>query len=198
MTTGNFIHEFWREKKHLHINVKELKGAVATVKSLSRKGDTVHLKVDNSVAFSYLHRGGGRKPQFNKEMRELWDWQHQQGLHLQVSLVTSSEDKADGLSSLRQDKGDYSLNQSVFLRILSAFRPFILPTVDVFASPGNHKLNAFICRYPHCQAFRVDALKCPLQGIQTCYANPPWTQDLPSLNRLMENPLLECLMITPL
>ena len=39
LKTGRFVREFWREKSALHINVKELEPAIATVKSLAKQGE---------------------------------------------------------------------------------------------------------------------------------------------------------------
>jgi len=53
VTSGQMVQEFWREKRHLHINVKELEAAINTVKFLEKQGGNVTLKVDNSVTFWY-------------------------------------------------------------------------------------------------------------------------------------------------
>ena len=60
LQTGDFLQEFWREEQVLHINVKELRAAISTVQSLAKKGDRVHLLVDNAVTFHYFRKGGGR------------------------------------------------------------------------------------------------------------------------------------------
>jgi transcriptional regulator of met regulon len=65
-TSGSLVQEFWRDKRHLHINVKELEAAINTVQSLAKNGEHVTLKVDNSVTFSYLTKGGGRIPSLNQ------------------------------------------------------------------------------------------------------------------------------------
>ena len=57
----------------------------------------------------------------------------------------------------------------------------------MFASPGNHEIPNFVSRYPHWQAMEVDVLKCPLENIQCCYANPPWSVIGKWLHRLREN-----------
>ena len=62
VTSGQMVQEFWREKRHLHINVKEMEAAINTVRSLAKPGEHVTLKVDNSVTFWYLTKGGGRSP----------------------------------------------------------------------------------------------------------------------------------------
>ena len=47
----------------------------------------------------------------------------------------------------------------------------------MLASPGNHQLPTFVSRYPHWEAYKVNALTCPLEDIETCYANPPLDVD---------------------
>jgi hypothetical protein len=60
--TGHLVQEFWRDKRGLHINVKELEAAINTVQSLAKGGEHVLLKVENSVTFWYLTKGGGKSP----------------------------------------------------------------------------------------------------------------------------------------
>ena len=43
----------------------------------------------------------------------------------------------------------------------------------------------------------VDTLKCPLDKIGCCYANPPWSVIGKWLHRIREIPKLTCMMITP-
>ena len=58
---GNFVQEYWRDLASLHINKKELLAAINSVKSLSKKGETVSLTVDNQVVY-YLAKGGEERP----------------------------------------------------------------------------------------------------------------------------------------
>jgi hypothetical protein len=64
--TGQIVQEFWRSEIGLHINIKELKAAVAAVQSLAKPGEVVHLSVDNQVAYHYLRKGGGNSPTSTK------------------------------------------------------------------------------------------------------------------------------------
>ena len=196
--TGESVQEFWRDQKGLHINVKELSAAILTVKSLAIPGEKIQLCVDNSVAFSYLKKGGGRLPQFNAFMRDFWHWAMLKNLELEVVLVKSANDLADGLSRTPMDQGDYHLNRELFLHLTFLCKKYIVPKVDMFASPGNHQLPLYFSRHPHWQAMGVDALHCPLEDINLCYANPPWKIIFPWLDRLRLNPHVTCLMITPL
>ncbi len=57
ITSGKMVQEFWRDKRTLHINVKELEAAINTVQYLALPGEDITLKVDNSVTFAYLTKG---------------------------------------------------------------------------------------------------------------------------------------------
>ena len=117
---------------------------------------------------------------------------------LTVQQVKRSENLADGPSSWSKYKRDYNMDRNLFHYLLKRMkRAKIDPQVDMFASPGNHQLPKFVSRYPHWQAMEVDALKCPLEKIQCCYANPPWSIIGKWLHRLRENKELTCMMITP-
>ena len=115
-----------------------------------------------------------------------------------VQQIKSSEDLADGPSRWSKDRGDYTMDRELFLLLQAKMRlAGVSPTVDMFASPGNHQLKKFVSRYPHWQAIEVDALKCPLENIQCCYANPPWSIIGKWLHRLRVHKNLTCMMITP-
>jgi transcriptional regulator of met regulon len=191
------VQEFWRDKKGLHINVKELEAAINTVKSLAKPGEHVLLKVDNSVTFSYLTKGGGRIPSLNQQVRPFIKWCLKNGVTFQVQQVKSAEDLADGPSRWQQDRGDYTMDRNLFKCLLKKLRHHVQPKVDFFASPGNHQLKKFVSRFPHWEAVEVDALKCPLSNFCHCYANPPWKIISKWLHRLRENPHMVCMMITP-
>ena len=82
-----------------------------------------------------------------------------------TSLMPSAEDQADGLSRAPPDRGDYSLCQDLFLSLLPPLRRWVWPDWDIFASPGNNKFEKFVCRWPHWQASKLDALSYPLGGV---------------------------------
>ena len=87
-------------------------------------------------------------------------------------LVPSQEDQADYWSRVPRDKGDYKMDRELFLLLKRKLRKWVNPSIDMFASPGNHQLKSFVSRYPHWEANRQDALNCHLNDISQCYANP--------------------------
>ena len=56
------IQEYWRDEGSLHINIKELRAAMASVQALAKEGEIVNLSVDNAVSYYYLKKGGGNCP----------------------------------------------------------------------------------------------------------------------------------------
>ena len=197
VNSGEKIQEYWREKKELHINVKEMAAAINTVRSLAKVGETVELCVDNQVIYYYLQKGGGRKNPFNKMLQPFFRWLISQNVTLQVTWVPSAQCRADGLSRWVQDRGDYSLDPDMFQQIRKFFSKFIHIETDMFASPGNKKLEKFCSRWPHWQAAAVDALRCPLDNLGDLYANPPWSIISKFLPRLRQFPHTRVLMVVP-
>ena len=198
VTSGQKLQEFWRSDLGLHINIKELKASIEACQSLAKKGETVFLTMDNSVAYSYLKKEGGRLPPFNSLMRPFLRWCHKNQVKVIPNWVKSSEMLADGLSRVKKDTGDYTLDKKVFNTLCKIFaNKGFVPEVDMFASPGNHQLQKWVSRYPHRGACAVNSLECPLSQFSKVYSNPPWKVILSWLLRLKSNPHLSCLTIVP-
>jgi hypothetical protein len=91
-----------------------------------------------------------------------------------------------------------SSKNSKKFKIVKPPPPLNVQVWDMFPSPGNHKFPVFCARFPHWEASLVDALTCPLEDVQVCYANPPWNLISRWLNRLRSNPHLLCWAVVPL
>ena len=159
LSTGTSLHEYWRDQQGLHINIKELHAALQSIKALAKRKEIVHIGVDNTVAYSYIKKSGGRKQTFNALMRPFLQWCSENQITVKVNLVKSKEMQADSPSRLQPDKGDYTLSRNVFLKVLNIFAPFITTTLDIFASPGNAHLANWVARHPHPGAWVCNALE---------------------------------------
>ena len=93
-----FVQDFLRELSPRHINIKELLAAVATVKSLAKPQSHVRLSVDNTTAYYYLKKAGGKFPQYNQILRIFLSWLMQNQAHLSLKWVPSQDQQADSLS----------------------------------------------------------------------------------------------------
>ena len=120
----SFVQEFWRDKVHWHINVKELSAAIQTVQSLANPGETVLLSVDNQVSFWYLTKGGGRHSHFNALLRPFINWCIRHKVTLQVRWVPSKDMLADNLSRWDWDPGDYTLSEPLFQFLRKVYLPW--------------------------------------------------------------------------
>jgi hypothetical protein len=196
------VHDFWREGAdlllHSHINEKELRAAIATVMSLAKPGAVVKLLVDNSVAYWYAKKEGGRKPLFNAILRPFLRWLWDNEVEVVPVQVASADMPADEISRWTFDKGDYMLNQKVSQEFMYKLQTWCVPEIDCFASPGNTLLERFISRWPHHQAEAVDSLNCSLAPYKQVWANPPWTMIYKWVVRLIQNPHLTCMLVVPL
>ena len=150
-----------------------------------------------SSPFLLPPKRGGRKNPFNKMLQPFWHWLMEKGITLQVKWVPSERCLADPLSRWSKDRGDYSLDPSLFKYLQKFFSPHITLQTDLFASPGNKKLENFVSRWPHWEAKGVDALQCPLDNLGDLYANPPWSVIQKFLARLRLFPQTKILMVVP-
>ena len=124
-------------------------------------------------------------------------WCQQNQIQLKVSWVPSREMLADKLSRWVLDRQDYQLDPHIFQKLQKIFLPHIQPDIDMFASPGNTQLPKFVARWPHWQAWGVDALHMDLSKIRHFHANPPWNLAYQWLIRLYHHPHIQCLTILP-
>jgi hypothetical protein len=172
---------------------------MASVQALAKEGEVVNLSVDNAVSYYYLKKGGGKLSHFNTLLRPFIRWCNQRKISLSLNLVKSEDMLADGISRWSVDPGDYKLDTSIFSKIQKIFCPFLVPQVDMFASPGNHQLQHFVARWPHHQAIACNALEVDLKPeiFHCCWANPPWTIISDWLSRLRENPQVRCQVAVP-
>ena len=116
---------------------------------------------------------------------------------LQVNWVPSEKCLADPISRWERDRGDYTLDPLLFHYIKNFFKDFVTLKTDLFASPGNKKLDQFVSRWAHWEAVAVDALQCPLDNLGDLYANPPWSVIDKFLTRLKTFPNVKILMVLP-
>ena len=163
--SGALVHDFWRHQRTLYINYKELEAAVATVKSLARPGESIKLSVDNTVAYSYLKKWGGRVQGLNTILKPLWLWCREKDIQVSVEWVPSQDMKADTISRWVRDPEDCSLHPHLFQTMVQNFRGVLQPQVDMFASPANAKITLVWTKWPHYQAYLVDALPCPVGAL---------------------------------
>lgn len=178
-------HGFWGvvEREH-HINYLELLAAHLALKSFADdlKDCGVLLRINNSVAISYINRMGGIKfPLLNKVTKQIWQWCEERGLWIFASYIPSSDNvEADKASRRTNIDTEWELSYEAFRVIVERFG---YPDVDLFASRVNKKCARFMSWHRDPEAMGVDAFTINWK-YEYFYAFPPFNLMLRVLNQI--------------
>jgi hypothetical protein len=153
--------------KRVHINVKELTAVELALRSFQPhvQDQVVKVKTDNQVTLSYLKNFTGRMPELETVARRI--------MENRVTLVPTyipgeTNTTADALSRI-VDPHDWMLSKEAFQRVCKTLGR---PTVDRFASEGNHQLPRFNSRHWSPRAEAADAMNQEWKG-ELNYLAPP-------------------------
>ena len=136
------------EGRKLHINVLELKAAKLAIMSFTlkeRDAISVHIRMDNMTALSYLMKMGGTK---NQELtaisKEIWQYLLKRKITITAEYLPGSMNvEADRESRQTRDSSEWKLNPTVFMKLCRIKRT---PEMDLFASRVPHQLPQYIPR----------------------------------------------------
>lgn len=160
------------EEHHLHINALE---CMAVLRCLQRfnppLNSSILIRSDNSVVVSLINKQGSNKSNTLNQMLlhilslcTLKNWSLQ-ARHIPGHLNTW----ADSLSRSHIIRAEWSLTQHSFNLLTQSMSP----EIDLFAHPGNAKLETFGCLFRHPLAAIVDALAANWTQWRTIYLFPP-------------------------
>ena len=186
-----------KEATH-HINWLELKGAFLALQCFARNLNKIHilLMMDSQVAITYVNKKGGTRSRALCDLAlKLWDWCIKRSItvearHLPGRLNTT----ADYESRHQTDSSDWSLDQTVFNRIMKQLGGC---NIDLFANYRNAKLDLFYSWRPDPKSQAVDALVQPW-GDHNPYLFPPFSLIGRCLQKLKEEDVQAALLVAPL
>lgn len=149
----------WLEKEQsFHINEKELWAVLFGLKTLCSdlKGVSIRVLSDNATTVSYVNRMGGvRSPRCNKIAHQIWLFCETKNLWLVAAHIPGVQNStADSLSRNFSTNVDWCLSDDIFDVICKRMGR---PTVDLFASRTNTKLEKFCSWRPDPEAWKLDA-----------------------------------------
>ena len=128
-------------EKAWHINVLELEAVRLAILSFTKfkKLKSIHLRIDNMTALSYLlNMGGTQNKHLIKISKEIWGYLIERKIHLTAEYIPSlSNQTADWASRNFQDSSEWKLCPTVFKQICSHLKK---PLLDLFASRLYHQL----------------------------------------------------------
>ena len=162
------------EKEEKHINVLEMMGAQKALTTFIRINPvkSVHLKMDNTTALSYIAKQGGTT---NQELillaKEIWLFLQSKKITLTVEYIPSKINvEADWAARFWRDLSEWKLNPSCFQKICEAFG---MPQIDLFASKACHQLPKYMSWKTDPLSIASDALSQDWR-FKFLYAFPPF------------------------
>ena len=188
---------FWSEEECLlHINVLETKAVFLSFLSFFRdvSGISILIKSDNITTVSYInHLGGVRSPEVSELIIKLYDFCLEREISIKAAYLQGSLNvRADALSRRTRDHC-YSLPSFLFSHFCSFFK--LDPTIDLFASSHNAKLNCYYSYGPDPFALGFDAFS--QDWPKVIYAFPPVMLVGRFLSYFMSFSMIEGLIIVP-
>ena len=166
--------KFDPEQRDWHINTKEVVAAYYGIKSFMPylPKDHLLLRCDNTTAISDLRDMGTLiSPIRDRFSRKLWQLMYEKDCWMSINYIKSQENwNTDLASRVFNKQTEWVLPQEVFLQVVLKFD---CPTINLFASCLNKKLNRYISWIPDPYCLDVDAF----------YYD--WSQEFPYLYHLL-------------
>lgn len=178
-------HGFWKlsERTH-HINYLELLAAYFALRTFANDlcKCEVLLRLDNTVAISYINRMGGIKfPLLNEITKKIWQWCEERNLWIFASYISSKDNvEADRASRIVNIDTEWELSHEAFEIIVKKFG---YPDIDLFASRINKKCARFFSWHKDPEALGIDAFTISW-NLEYFYAFPPFSLILKVLNKI--------------
>ena len=157
------------------INVLEARAVLFGLQSLCDNESNIHIKIlsDNSPTVGALNNmGSSRYPDFDLEIRNIWDWAIDRGIWLSSSHIPGKLNvEADEESRKSEARLEWKLEETLFQEII-VYLDFY-PEVDLFASRINKQLDRFYAYRPDPEAEVIDAFSVSWTDLKF-YAFPPF------------------------
>ena len=128
-----------------HINCLETTAAFFALQAFCKKSSDIHvrLELDNTTAVTYINNMGGNKSiDCNRVARQLWLWCIKHNIWVSAVHIPGTENiEANRQSRIFDKNAEWSLRDTTFNQIC---KEFFTPTIDLFASRLNHKVDTYV------------------------------------------------------
>lgn len=155
----------------------------------------IRRKLDNSTAVANVNNYGSIKsPSLNTLARVFWEWCLKREIHLSAESIPGVDNcLADALSRRENSRLEWCLNDQIFQ---SVYQMIFHPSIDLFASRLNAKVDLFVSWHPEPGCHSVDAFNLCWTSYQ-CYAFPPFCLINRVLSKLQRDNVDQFLLIAP-
>lgn len=188
MCNGERANGFWDSiESQNHINLLELKAAFMGLQCFASDihNSEILLRIDNTVAISYINRMGGiQYSHLNEITRQIWKWCEERQLYIFASYIKSKDNvEADEESRRSNIDTEWDLSFTAFTDIVDEYGE---PEIDLFASRLNTKCTKYISWKRDPSAFNVDAFTVDW-GSYYFYSFPPFSLILKCLRKIIND-----------
>ena len=141
-----------------HIYCLEIKAVLLVLQALCDDCIDKHIRVksDNSTTVHYINEMGGSKSyKCNLTAIQIWQWAIERHIWLSIEHVAGAlTQEADFESREGNNSGEWALSQITLKTIADIFK--VTPTIDLFASRINFKVNKFVSWFADPLTFKTD------------------------------------------
>lgn len=186
-----------KEEKVLHINALELKAILFALQALKEKVKNKHVKVlsDSTTAVHYITNFGGCKsPDCNDLSKAIWFWCIEHNVWLTCSHIAGKLNEADAPSRQFNDRLEWELNDDIFMKVCSIWEK---PTIDLFASRLNNKIDCYCSYKSDPGATYIDAFTIDWRQFDCCYVFAPFSMISRCIGKIRTD-RAQAIVITPL
>ena len=175
------------EAKH-HINYLEMLAVILALQSFEKDvaGKHVKILVDNMTTVNILNNmGTSHSRDLNNLSFCIWQWCIDRNIWVTVAHIPGKTNiVADRESRAKQYSTEWSLDQEIFYLCMKKLA--VEPTIDLFASRLNNKLDRYVAYKPDPTAFAIDAFTI-CWSKYLFFAFPPFSIIMKSLQKISED-----------
>ena len=167
----------WTElEQELHINALELKAIWFGLRALCPQYEGQHIRImtDNTTALACINKQGSVKSAAcNTIARQIWEFAMNGQFWISAAHCPGVENvEADEASRVFDDRTEWMLRDDIFASIVTKFGN---PSIDLFASRLNHKVDRYCAWQPDPGAECIDSFTKHWGSEPLIYAFPPFS-----------------------
>ena len=131
----------------------------------------VRIMTDNTTAVACINKQGSTRSNAQNEIaRHIWDHAMKHGMWVSAAHIPGVENsEADEASRVFNDTTEWTINDSIFQEICKKYG---MPTIDLFASRLNFKVQRYCAWEPDPGAVYIDSFMYDWGQEKLCYAFP--------------------------
>ena len=181
----------------MHINELEIKAILLALQAIGKfdEGSHIQIRSDSTTAVAYVNNMGGINSKICNDLaKQIWDYCIRANIWVSCQHVPGTDNVADSPSRKFNDDLEWQLCNEVFHLICEEWGQ---PSIDLFASRTNHKLDTYCAWRRDPQASFIDALAQNWHSFKLCYIFPPFSMIGKCLQKLCQDQA-EAIIIAPL